>query len=86
VVTYDLAAVERGVTHGKTNARVLALFGGLFLMVFSGRFARKATGQRNIFGQMNEENPGVARVMPLIVGGCMVVAGVLALFGVIGVQ
>ncbi|MFJ2744993.1 hypothetical protein ACIO3O_35660 [Streptomyces sp. NPDC087440] len=58
---------------------------GVVLVLTRGAFARRATGQRNVFGRANARHPGAARTMPVVVGGLMALMGVLVLVGVIGV-
>lgn len=65
---------------------LFAVIAGFAIMLLRGYFSRSASNQRNVFGRMNAERPAVSRTMPLVVGGGMVLAGVLVLFGVLGVQ
>lgn len=68
----------------------LSAFGilaGLGLIIYSKKFARAATNQRNVFGRANASaGESTVRTGPLIVGVFLIIIGVLAATGVAGIE
>ncbi|MDR6975992.1 hypothetical protein J2X68_002680 [Streptomyces sp. 3330] len=65
---------------------VAATLAGLGLILYSKRFARQAVGQDNVFGRANAAaGKSTVRWGPLIIGVFLIVIGVLAATGLVGV-
>ncbi|MEE1928729.1 hypothetical protein V1J52_11065 [Streptomyces sp. TRM 70351] len=63
---------------------LLAILGGLVLILYSRWFARKAVTQNNIFGRANATaGEKSVRMGPLLIGGFLVIVGLLIPLGVI---
>lgn len=66
---------------------VFGILAGLGLIIWSKKFARAATSQRNVFGRANASaGESTVRTGPLIVGAFLITIGVLAATGVVGVE
>jgi hypothetical protein len=61
----------------------IGIIGGLLLVLYSSRFATRATSQKNVFGTANAAaGKGAVRMGPLLVGCFLILIGVLTAFGV----
>lgn len=66
---------------------VFGILAGLGLIIWSKKFARAATSQRNVSGRANASaGESTVRTGPLIVGAFLITIGVLAATGVVGVE
>lgn len=62
---------------------VFGIIAGIALILYSGKFARAATGRRDAFGPSNAAaGESTVRMGPLIVGLFLIVIGILAATGV----
>lgn len=65
----------------------IGIIGGIALIATRNSFGRKAVGQSNAFGRANAAaGESTARLGPVVVGSFLLIIGVLAATGLVGIE